>query len=179
MGGETRRLFFALWPDGVTREALARYEKQLGRRSGGRPVTSANLHLTLAFLGSVEAECQACLESMAGQIEAPPFELLLDQAGFWRRPRVLWLGARETPEPLRELVRQLNLGLAGCGLTPENRPFQAHITLRRKALRHPEATEFTPLYWPVREFVLVESQTRPEGACYQVVGRWPLAVAGG
>lgn len=169
-----QRLFFALWPSTAQRESLRRLAAQACRGGGGRPVPADNLHLTLAFLGSVEASTRAYLEAAAAAIHLPPFTLELDQAGYWRRPRVIWLGASQTPEPLQALVRQLRAALLGCGLEPEARPFAAHLTVMRKAVRGPARTEIAPFAWPVDSFALVASQTLPQGASYQVVARWPL-----
>ena len=105
-----KRLFFALWPDDALRQKLhALGEEILGNCSmrcstsaipgvvgnyRGRRIPPENLHLTLAFLGSVDAERQACLERMALAIRSPAFTLTLDQAGFWPRKGLLWAGGR-------------------------------------------------------------------------------------
>ena len=48
---ETRRLFFALWPDEATRERMAALLKAL-RGARGRAVKAEKLHVTLAFIGT-------------------------------------------------------------------------------------------------------------------------------
>ena len=173
-GGETRRLFFALWPSAELQQECYRRASRVVREGGGRPVAAANLHLTLAFPGSVDAETCVCLEAIAAAISLPPFTLNLDHAGYWPRPRVSWLGISETPPVLRELARRLNDGMAQCGLEPEQRPFAAHLTVARKALRGPQQPAVEPLLWMVADFVLVESLTLPEGAQYRVIRRWSL-----
>jgi 2'-5' RNA ligase len=169
---ERQRLFFALWPSEALREALAPLHK-LKRECGGRAVATAKLHITLNFLGSIDGDTRDCLEQAAAEIAVPPFELILDQFGYWRRPRVVWFGCGETPDPLRQLVSELNRAIEGCGLQPERRPYHAHLTLLRKARQAP--IEAAPkLRWPLTEFVLVESITNPEGVEYRVLRRWPL-----
>jgi 2'-5' RNA ligase len=167
-----QRLFLALWPNGAQREQLAGYYPLL-RGCGGREVPPENLHITLAFLGSVEPATRACLEQSLDKVSLPPFTLTLDQLGFWRRPRVVWLGAAAIPEPLTALVAEIKRAMLGCGLEPESRPFQAHLTLMRKAWRGP-LEEPPPFNWPVEGFALVASQTLPEGARYEVLRRWSL-----
>lgn len=169
---ETQRLFFALWPDDGLRSELKRLARQAGR--GGRPVSPDNFHITLAFLGCVTAPTRACLEHAADAIRLPPFTVSLDRIGYWARPRVVWLGAAETPEPLRFLVSQLNRGVEQCGLRPDSRPFQPHLTLLRKASRGPTRTEVPSLQWTVEQFALAESTTLASGAVYHVLRRWPL-----
>src|ERR1700724_2954341 len=51
MNEATQRLFFALWPDAATSNALAALAQQVAAESGGRPTAPGNVHLTLAFLG--------------------------------------------------------------------------------------------------------------------------------
>ena len=170
---ERQRLFFALWPDEPQRSQLASYYPML-RGCAGRKVPPENQHITLAFLGSTDAATRHCLEQEADGILLPPFTLQLDQLGFWRRPQVVWLGASVTPEPLLALSAALKKAMLACGLEPESRPFQAHLTLLRKARRAPPERNAAVLSWPVGEFVLVASETRPEGASYQVLRRWPL-----
>lgn len=170
---DARRLFFALWPDDDLRQAIHRGMGRWGRWRG-RPVDPDNFHITLAFLGSVSAQTQHCLEGMADGVRGRPFELSMDHLGHWARPRVIWLGASSQPPALLELVSGINQGIRGCGLTPELRPYQAHLTLMRKAACGPVHQPIPSLRWPVSDFVLVASDTRSEGVIYHVLRRWPL-----
>lgn len=171
---EGQRLFFALWPEAALQQTLYKVGRTVSPQ-GGKPMHPDNLHITLSFLGTIDADKRHCLETHADALRLPPFELVLDCAGYWPRPRVVWLGASRVPPPLLALVSELNRGLAACGLTPESRPYSPHLTVLRKAGRGPEQSAIAPLSWPVRDFVLVQSLTLPQGAQYQVVRRWPLA----
>lgn len=170
---ETQRLFFALWPNGAVREALAELLKGEPRRIGRR-VPDTNLHLTLAFIGNVTAEQRACMEAAARAVEAAPFTVILDRLGHWPRPRIVWAGASATPPALIDLVARLNAGLSGCGYQPEQRPYQAHVTLSRKAQAAPRRREVPPIVWPAEDFCLVESVSEEQGSVYRVLARWPL-----
>ena len=63
--GENQRLFFALWPDEGTRERLATLALD---DITVRWVSRDNLHVTLAFLGSVDKHARSCVEHVASQI---------------------------------------------------------------------------------------------------------------
>ncbi|PKM46091.1 MAG: RNA 2',3'-cyclic phosphodiesterase [Gammaproteobacteria bacterium HGW-Gammaproteobacteria-1] len=168
------RLFFALWPD----EAQQRTLYKLGRSiapPGGKPMAAQNLHITLAFLGTIDADKRNCMEKAADAIQLPSFELVLDSAGYWPRPQVVWLGCSAVPEPLLALAARLNGAMAACGLAAETRPYSPHLTVLRKARQGPRQLDMDTVHWPVGDFVLVQSLTLPEGAQYQVVRRWPLA----
>lgn len=170
---ETRRLFFALWPSGAVRESLADLLKGESSRTGRR-VPDTNLHLTLAFVGNVSVEQRACMEAAAGTVVAAPFTLTLDRLGYWPRPRIVWAGAGTTPDALRDLVARLNAALSSCGYQPEQRPYQAHVTLSRKAQAAPRRREIPAIFWPAVEFCLVESVSEEHGSVYRVLARWPL-----
>lgn len=174
-GTAVKRLFFALWPDESLRQKLNMLGGELLGDNRGRRVPVENLHQTLAFLGYVNAERQACLERQASVIHSPAFTLTLDQAGFWPRKGILWVGG-EAPEELLVFVRALQQGLTACGLTPETRPFQIHLTLARNVhrLRLERDHPIAPLAWRVGQFALVASQTPPEGARYEVLRTWKL-----
>jgi len=169
----SRRLFLALWPDEAQRQQLAEYFPLL-KGCDGRKVPLENLHITLAFLGSVDADTQSCLEQQLDIIDASPFTLQMDELGFWRRPQVVWLGASETPAALSELVAGVKQAMLVCALEPDSRPFQTHLTLMRRARRRPDDSDPPRMNWPVRDFVLVASETLPEGAQYTVLRRWSL-----
>ncbi len=171
------RLFFALWPDEAVRQALVRIGRQLALPPGAKRLVPDNLHLTLAFIGTQGPEVQACLEQQAEAIRLPPFTLTLDQLGFFAKPQVVWLGDRDPPESLLQLAQALKQAQLRCGLEPELRPFQTHLTLLRKVRHPPVPFQPEPVTWPVQEFVLVASETRPEGAQYRIVRRFSLCSA--
>jgi 2'-5' RNA ligase len=102
----------------------------------------------------------------------------IDGLGYWYRPRILWAGPRETPEPLSQLVFDLQNGLQACGFEPERRRFKPHVTLYRKAGRtHPRVIE-PAIEWSVSEFVLAVSGGGARGAPkYRVLKRWSLGAS--
>ncbi len=169
-----QRLFFALWPDGDTQSALAGLAKARLPCGGGRLVAARNLHLTMAFLGAVDAGTRRCAERAAESLRVPAFELEFRRLGYWPRPRVLWSAPERTPAGLTMLESMLRDALSACGHTPESRPFQAHITLARKVRGTVSETAHAPVRWPVSSFHLVASQTLADGARYQPLVSWRL-----
>ena len=173
-GRSRQRLFFALWPGEDTRRALASLAKRHLPARRGRLVDPRNLHLTLAFLGSVDQEFRDCAARAAGTVSGVPFVLELQHIGHWRRPQVLWSAPESTPDALLGLVGALNRALVPCGHEPETRPYSAHITLARKVRGPVPAVQHPPIRWPVGEFCLVASETDPRGARYTTLERWSL-----
>jgi 2'-5' RNA ligase len=178
----TRRLFFALWPDEATRARLAAACAGAAQACGGRPVSPANYHLTLVFLGSVPADSLAALQAAVRDLAPPAVELRLDTFGHFRGADVLWLGSREPAAEMTAFAAQLRARVQALGLPADGKPFQPHLTIARKLpsrpRRAPPAPLAVPLAWPVRDFVLVDSVTDPAGARYEVLGRYPPAGAG-
>ncbi len=169
------RLFFALWPDDPVRDALEGAAKPLVAACPGRPVPKTNYHLTLAFLGSVDAARLDGIRAVAAGLQAAPFDLRIDCHGHWPRPRTAWLGCRNLPVPAGALALELWTRLEPLGFEPEARPFRAHLTVLRACPRCDWPGPVSPVGWPVRDIVLVRSETLPAGARYQVIERWPLA----
>ncbi|MGE5319751.1 MAG: RNA 2',3'-cyclic phosphodiesterase [Hyphomicrobiaceae bacterium] len=171
---DTLRLFFALWPDDATRDALNRTGKWLHQHWGGRRMRADTLHITLAFLGSIAVEELDELVACADIVHTGAFELLLDQAGYWRHNRIGWLGASQTPPQHFELVGALNSALQAAGFPADARPHVPHVTLLRKSAGG-EVPPCTPVHWRIGDFVLAKSVTESDGAHYEVIRRWPLA----
>lgn len=171
-----RRWFFALWPDVSLLAALdPLLDSRLPARAG-RPVERHNLHITLVFLGTLDASQQDCARAAAGHCAgAPGFELVLDRLGWWRQSQVLWLGAGVQPPALDALVAALRERLVHCpGMMLDPRPYRAHMTLLRKVRRRPRSLQAAPLSWRPTEFVLVESEPLERGVRYHRRGAWPL-----
>jgi 2'-5' RNA ligase len=174
----TRRLFFALWPDATTRECLTQALRGIVPAQA-RATHSNDLHLTLVFLGSLDASTQHCAEQAAALVRVEPFTLTLDKLGHWPGPRILWLGAAHCPDALLELVTGLHRALQPCKIKPDERPYQPHLTFARKVHAAAALPALSaPIEWRVSSFALAESQPRSDGARYRVLTTRPLAAAG-
>lgn len=173
--GPTQRLFFALWPPTELSRELYRLAGNLLRGgAGGRRVVPENIHLTLAFLGSVDASFRECAELAAAAIRAEPFTLTLEQIGCWPKSGILWVGPGKPPESLLRIVQALNTGLGGCGYRAEKRLYAAHLTLARKVQPCQPSHSIERHPWEINQFHLVQSHTPADGARYEILRSWPL-----
>ena len=170
---ENLRLFFALWPDDETRDALFRTGKWLHKHWDGRLMRRDTLHLTLAFLGSTPPAKLETLFACADTVQTDAFELNPDQAGYWQHNRIAWLGVSQAPPQHVELVTALNATLLTMGFPVDARPHVPHVTLLRNTAGG-EVPACEPVHWPVSDFVLVASHTEAKGAQYEVIRRWQL-----
>ena len=183
----TRRLFFAFWPTAAERARMAEAARTLLAASGGRAVTESNLHVTLAFLGSVverrveEAVAIAHRVAESG-VAAPPLQFSFEQLEYWKKARVLCAvpsppaaGApRNATSGAGALAEALKTDLVAAGFAPDPKPFQAHVTLARKVARVPSRTQVSPVRWSFEDYALVESRTDARGSTYQTLHTFTL-----
>lgn len=175
MPDNRKRLFFALWPDEETGDAILRGTRTAVAECEGRPVLPQNLHITLAFLHVVETGLIPCIEQAALRAATASFDLVLDRVGCWRRSRILWLApAREAAAGPGALADALWCELAACGFTPEKRRYRPHVTLARKA-KHPVFDTVPAVRWRAGSFCLVESKTGQRQSEYVILKTFPLA----
>ena len=140
---------------------------------------SSNVHLTLKFLGGVEASriepASRALERAASGIGQ--FEVEIGGAGCFpsrKSPRVLWVGVPNVAEPLRQLYSNIENELAREGFEREKRKFSPHLTIGR--IRAPlntasltEAlfeTGFDTETFIATEVILMRSDLKPTGSIY-------------
>lgn len=174
MSAPHARLFFALWPDAATRTALARWQHALLPPCGGRAMHVDDVHLTLAFLGDTPLDRLPAIVACADGMRAGPFELLLDQAHYWRHNRIVWVGPEVPPPPLDALAQQLRDRLMAAAVSFDSKPFVPHITLLRKAACSAPLPVLSPIVWQVESFALVRSTCAIAGPRYCVEHSWPL-----
>lgn len=155
------RLFFAAWPPAATARALADWAGRAQRACGGRAAREENIHLTLAFLGDVDAEVA---RARGAAIRRQRLAFRIEQARYWAHNRIVWAGPLETPAELRQLARDLG----------EKCAFAAHVTLLRKASAAAALPPLPALDWPVEEFRLVSSTLGRQGPSYEVLERYAL-----
>jgi 2'-5' RNA ligase len=173
------RLFFALWPDASLRAELECRLPQLTAAVQGRAQRPDQWHVTLEFLGDVEASRQRALCEAADRVDVEPFEVLFDTLDHWRHPQVYCLAATQAPAPLVQLVEQLRTGLALMGFEPEKRTYRPHVTLARKVRTARREPLPEPLHWPADRFALVRSVIAPTGSRYEPLHWWNLRGQGG
>ena len=169
-----RRLFFALWPGERERDALHAWAQTCHAAAGGRLVPRENLHVTLAFLGAVEAERLPQLSAIAAQVRGAGFDLDLDRIGYWPHNRILHAGASAIPPALSALAESLAAALAPAGFRTEARAYHPHVTLLRDAPAAPAGVRIDAMRWRVDAFVLAESARAQGRLRYRPLQRWTL-----
>ncbi len=162
---ERMRLFYALWPDKATRDALALLQPSLQ----GRIVHPENLHITLAFLGDQPVYLLPILQSILDNLDFPRMELKLDRFGYFAKSRIAWAGMSSVPPELSKLHTALRKELESHKIRHDQRAeFTPHITLARKATR-PTVDCFTPIGWHADNVALVHSPMDGAGSLYRVI----------
>ncbi len=102
----TRRLFFAFWPTAAMQSDLAAAARaQMESMLGGRLVPRENLHLTLAFLGSVPETSVPALRELAGKLGA---KLAGELAGELTRGAPS-MPAGDAPQPARSVPHRIEM----------------------------------------------------------------------
>lgn len=130
------RLFVAAELPGNVTEALAETSALLRGCVRGRFVAPDSFHVTLAFLGDVEADrIGAATEALAqGCAGFAPFGVSLGELGaFGRRSKAaLWQGFAHAGA-LPELAESMRAELKARGLPFDDKTFLPHVTLMRSA----------------------------------------------
>ena len=153
-------------------------------------VAPDNFHLTLKFLGPVDAERLATLtETLASAAAAcPSFPLEIRGLGAFpspARPRVLWAGIEAGAAPAAMLATRLDEALATLGFAREARAFSPHVTLGRVRQPHAQPRLAEALGGSrrfgrvdVARVSLMRSDLSPRGARYTELAPAPLAPVG-
>ena len=163
----TRRLFFALWPDDRQRDRLREQIGPLAKLVEGRAVHRGNWHVTTVFIGAFPEAGLPELQARAAQIAVEPFRLRFDRVEYWPRPRVASLVAAVVPPELQQLVDAHNSLLADFGVKVEDRSYRPHITLLRRARPFETQRLAQPAVFEWSSCELVESVSQPGGVRYR------------
>jgi RNA 2',3'-cyclic 3'-phosphodiesterase len=134
-----------------------------------------NLHLTLRFLGHIEASIGDGIADRLGGSAPAGFELELGSVGTFQRGRlvrVVWLGLRRGADQARALAAEVEVACTEAGLAAEARAFQPHLTLARARARDgavlPALASPPQLpAWRADELVLYRSRLGRGGSVYE------------
>jgi RNA 2',3'-cyclic 3'-phosphodiesterase len=135
------RLFIALDLDDEARDAFASVQKRLAARIGDPSRSSMKwippdrLHLTLVFLGEVDAARAPALSDAIGTgVTLAPFDLAYAGTGVFPpkgAPKVLWAGVGAGVRHVIDLQQALTARIAAAGQPIEGDRFSPHLTLAR------------------------------------------------
>jgi len=188
------RLFIAVNLPAHERESL--YQATQPLRSAGFPLrftAPESLHLTLKFLGQVEApESERIGVALAEAVQGVrAFDLGIGGFGVFPddpgHPRVIWTGVERHPA-LELLANDVQVMASRHGFEPELRPFAPHITIARVA-KDARATALADLasvlaglsfetMIPVESVDLMQSAPGRGGSKYTVVRAASLVTSG-
>lgn len=163
---KTRRLFFALWPDGRQRDRLRDFIAPAAKLVEGRAIDRRNWHVTLAYIGEFHENRIDELHEIRQSLAVEPFRLRFDRVEFWPRPRIAALVAPTVPTELDRLVAMLRSRLSDAGVETDDRTFRPHITVVRNARAFETQHLAQPAITGWAGFELVESIREPGGVTY-------------
>lgn len=176
------RAFIAIaLPDAILNE-LAEWQKTLRsiaaasspERSAVKWARVEGIHLTLKFLGEIDAATVQRVASALGALAQPTQGIGLEVKGLGcfpncKRPRVLWAGV-SSPPSLLDLAAGVEASMRRIGFPAEGRPFSPHLALARMAGGRPqpwvepimiEARGWRANHFEISEYCLFESLLSP------------------
>lgn len=177
------RLFIALeMPQEVTLSlSLLR-----GGLHGARWIDVENYHMTLRFVGDVDAPTADELVNALDRVERPQFDLSLIGMGSFgsRKPHSLWAGVSASPE-LLAMQSEIERICQRLRLRPDPRKFTPHITIARlRGARVDDVvgylsarSNFQSVPFTVSRFVVMSSRESVGGGPYVTEEAYPLHAA--
>lgn len=174
------RLFTAIEVPYAMARAL---ERLRGGVPGVRWVDPENYHITLNFIGEVEGRLAREIGASLDEVDAPSFDLRLNDVGSFGRakPHSLWAGVELVPL-LRELQADTARAISRLGVKLEARKFTPHVTLAR--IKQPDDSllanwlarhsGFHTDWFTVDRFVLMSSRPSRGGGPYGIEHAYPL-----
>jgi len=175
------RAFVAVGLPDPQRAVLAGYLQQCAQAAPRlRWVAPESLHVTLRFLGGIAPATAAAITGRLRQVPFEPFSLQvggLGSFGHGEAARVVWIGLLAGREPLDRLAAAVDEACVVAGAKPEDRPYNAHLTLARaREGRGVDVGDLPPPPpidpWLVEAFALYQSRLGAGGAVYTVLERF-------
>ena len=187
------RLFVAVGIDSGVRQRIADFCNELRRRAERLApraritwVRAEQLHVTVRFIGEVEASRAAAIAAaLAPEFSVETFDMVVKDTGAFPpsgAPRVFWAGIASGAGGLSAIEQEVSGRLAACGVKRERRPYRPHLTLAR--VRDASGLQSAPLFEAlsghgfgvtrVEAITLFESRTSPKGTTYESRQRTPL-----
>jgi 2'-5' RNA ligase len=126
-----KRLFVAIDLPESVRQSLVRLNPGI---RGARWLPAEQMHLTLSFLGPVDASREEKFQAKLSAIRWSAFFLPVTRLGTFPakgRPNIIWIGVGAGHPHLFQLHKRVQEAALAAGLEPELRPWHPHISLAR------------------------------------------------
>ena len=167
------RLFFALTFGDEAKRELMTYQTLLRSRGiNGRHTRTANLHLTLAFVGEATQEQKQQLIRILRQLKSGCDSLRIDHLGAFNQKRswLIWMGIANN-RALMRLQKELSSALKAQGFAIEAKKYTPHITLFRHVTgdTHLKDVYVKPQHMDIYSIALMESVYVDNKLVYRVV----------
>ena len=177
------RLFTAIE---VPREIGERLALLRGGLPGARWLEPDNYHVTLRFIGDIDARTAGEIADQLARVRRVGFAVAFEGLETFgsRKPHAIVARAVSSPA-LGELQAEHERIMQRIGLPPESRKFLPHVTLARlRGTSVRDVAEYLSLRggfvtaaFPVDRFVLFSSRDQIGGGPYLVEDTYPLAPA--
>ncbi|MCM8766279.1 MAG: RNA 2',3'-cyclic phosphodiesterase [Candidatus Omnitrophica bacterium] len=185
------RTFIAVEISEEVRKEIVQIQEELKKTEADvKWVESKNMHLTLKFLGEVEAEKIELIKENLRRItqEIKSFEIAFQGLGVFPNlefPRVVWVGIEKGKEEMVKLAMKIDDELQKLGFPKERRPFSCHLTLGRvrssknrdklkRAIKERENFKIKSIM-DLKECILFRSQLTPAGPIYTALAQFNLS----
>jgi 2'-5' RNA ligase len=158
-----------------------------GGISGARWINAENYHITLRFIGDIDARMAGEAADALDEIRRPSFPVALEGLGWFGADKPRAIVARIKPTaPLVELQADQERRLRRIGLPPEPRKYIPHVTLARLRSSSPHAVaNYLGMrgYFPLRQFeatrfVLFSARESTGGGPYLIEAIYGLRASG-
>lgn len=181
------RTFIAIALPKEIKDYLSNLQTQL-KASGAdvKWVAAQNIHLTLKFLGEIEAKKLEEISFILKDVSRGknPFSVSLSCLGAFPKihfPRIIWIGLDKGDKEIKEIAQELEQKIEKTGVPAESKPFSSHITIgRTKSMLNRDKLivnfkiqeDFLKQYHPefnVTKITLFKSTLTPKGPIYEVL----------
>lgn len=175
------RCFVAVKPSEAVRVNIGAVQDELFRSGADvRWIGPEELHVTLRFLGDLDAPDVERLRASLRRVAAAQPAFRLAYRGLGQFPKVVWLGGSTGAHALAAAVEAVAVE---AGVPKDRFPFTAHLTIGRirsprgakalaEAIRSLQERDFGED--EISEFWLIQSTLLPQGPVYEAVESYAL-----
>jgi len=183
------RLFIAIEIEKRIKERILDFLNHLKKADAGvRWVDSENIHVTLKFLGNIDAIMLPALIKYIDNVMScfSPFKIQIGNVGAFptvKKPRILFVGVGDKENNLLKIFEQLEKGIEEYGIKRETKNYVGHITIGRtksqKNLRkimdtlQSDSDHFFGQE-KVHHISLIQSELTPDGPIYATIKKFQL-----